>query len=149
MAIEYDLTLAGNTPIEQLAERALPEPAERPTGTTPFLTADLDDKYGFDVTVAIGSDAYINVETDSGNWTWEPATFAAVRFGMDKFADADWAVTNMITVVRRVLDTGTEDAVLVVNGDVLLLSRLDGRLVRHNRDRWWSYHPAADRLIAG
>jgi len=148
VAIEYDLTLAGQTPVQQLAERALPNPDERPTGTAPFLAVDLDEKYGFDVTVASGADAYINVETDAGVWTWEPAAFAAVSFGMDKFADADWAVTNMIRVVRRVLETGAEDAVLVLNGDVLLLSRLDGRLVLHNRDRWWSYHPGAEEVFS-
>lgn len=149
MAIDYDLTLAGAPSVEQLAARALPDRDERPTGVAPFLTVDLDEKYGFDVTVTTGSDAYINVEADAGVWTWEPRTFALVSFGVDKFAEEDRVVTNMITVVRRVLDSGPEDAVLVLNSDVLLLARLDGKLVKHNREQWWDHYEAANHLIPG
>jgi hypothetical protein len=36
-----------------------------------------------------------------------------------------------------------------VNGDILLLARLGGKVVKHNHDQWWSAHPDADRLIPG
>ncbi len=148
MAIEYDLTLAGVSPVGQVAERALPDLDERPTGIPPLLAADLDGKYGFDITVTAARNAYIAVESDNGLWEWEPEDHVSLTFRLDKEADREWAVTNVLTVVRRVLKSGPEDAAFVVNSDVLLFTRLGGELVKHNRERWWSYHPAADQLIA-
>jgi hypothetical protein len=148
MATEYELTLAPSTPLEQLAERALPDAADRPVGAVPRLVRDLDEKYGFDVTVSAGEDAYLAVESDQGLWEWEPDAYASVTFRLDKFADPAWKVINVLTVVRRVLDTGPEDAALVLNDDILLLTRLQGKLTKH-RASWWHNYPAADQLIPG
>ena len=38
---------------------------------------------------------------------------------MDEFADPTQTVLNMLAAVRRVLDSGSEDAVLTLNGDPL------------------------------
>lgn len=149
MAIEYDLTLAGDTPVNRVAERALPDPEQRPTGVPQFLSTNLDEQYGFAVTVVGGSNRYIDAESDSGTWEWEPQDYVLVGFRLDKSADREWAVANMLTIVRRVLATGSEDTALVINGDLLLLARFDGKLIKHNRDRWWSSYPAADQLIPG
>jgi hypothetical protein len=148
MALEYDLTLAGNAPVEEVARRAFPDLEDRPTGAEPPLWAALWEKYGFGVTVYAGKNRYINVETDDGMWEWEPEESVAASFRMDKFADFHWEVVNMLTVVRRVLDTGSEDTVLVLNGDVLLLSRFDGVLVKHRRS-WWTGYPGSNDVIAG
>jgi hypothetical protein len=67
---------------------------------------------------------------------------------MDKEADVEWAVVNMLTVVWRALETGSEDAALVLNGDLLVLTRLDGVLVKHHRDGWWASYPAANAVFA-
>jgi hypothetical protein len=146
MAIEYRLTLAGSTPVEHVAERALPDPAERPTGTA-RLSADLYERYGFDVTIRAGQNGYYDAESDNGTWEWEPDSYVAVTFRMEKNTDSARAVLNMLTVVRRLLDTGNEDAALVFNGDVLLFTRFKDGLVKHRRDGWWtSYEGANDRL---
>jgi hypothetical protein len=142
MAIEYRLTLAGSTPVEQVAERALPDPAERPTGTA-RLSADLYDRYGFDVTIRAGQNGYYDAESDNGTWEWEPETYVAVTFRMEKNTDSDRAVRNMLTVVRCVLDSGDEDAALIFNGDVLLFTRFSEDLVMHRRDGWWTRYAGA------
>jgi len=143
MALEYRLTLAGSTPVHEVAERALPDQAERPTGTTTLISADLYDRYGFGVTITAGRNAYIAVETDEGLWEWEPTEYVSLTFRMDKFADAKGNVSNMLTAVRRVLDTGPEDATLVLNGDVLLLTRLNATLTKHHHNTWWTAYPTA------
>src|SRR3954454_12254458 len=99
MALEYGLTLAGDTPITQVAARAFPEMSERPTGTVLF--ADHKEKYGFDVTIVAERGGYFDLETDDGSWEWEPESDVRVDFRLDKFADLRWVVTNMLTVVRR------------------------------------------------
>lgn len=137
MAVEYRLILAGDTPVNQVAERAFPEAGDRPTGTAPRLAADLKEKYGFDVTVVAERDGYFDLETDDGSWEWEPESYVRVEFRLDKFADARWAVTNVLTVVGRLLDTGPEDATFDFNGDILLLARRGGELTKHRRGTWW------------
>ena len=149
MSLDYRLTLAGRTPIEQVAERALPEPAERPTGTAPLLSAKLLERHGFDVTVRSGRNGYVDVMADQGPWEWEPGDYVSVAFHVDKLADPATVALGMLTAVRRVLAGGPEDAALVLNGDILLLTRLDGALTKHHRDTWWSSYPGADDLIRG
>jgi hypothetical protein len=50
----------------------------------------------------------------------------------------------MLVAVRRMLLTGREDAALVLNGNWLLLNRVDGVLVKHRRDTWWQTYAAAN-----
>jgi len=149
MSIDYRLTLAGVTPVEVVAVRALPNPEDRPTGTGPMLSAGLSEKYGFAVTVHSGRNGYIDAVSDEGTWEWEPEEFVAVSFHADKFADFPWLVGNMLTVVRRILDTGPEDAAFVFIGDVLLLTRFDGVLVKQRREKWWDHYETANQLIPG
>jgi hypothetical protein len=148
MAIEYRLVLAGDTPVEQVAERALPDPDERPTGTAPLLVADLYDRLGFEVTVLASQNGYFDADSDTGTWLWKPATFVAVTFRLDSDADSSWAVLNMLPVVRRLLDTGSEDAAFLLNGDVLLLTRFGDDLVKH-RARWWNNYTGANDQVPG
>jgi hypothetical protein len=149
MALEYRLTLAGDTPVNQVAERAFPEAADRPTGTAPWLAADHKQEFGFDVTVVAGRDGYLDLETDDGSWEWEPESYVRVGFRLDKLADARWAVTNVLTVVRRVLDTGREDATFDFNGDILLFARRNGKLTKHRQGTWWERYSSGNQLIPG
>jgi hypothetical protein len=147
MALEYSFTLAGDTPLDQVAERALPDPAERPTGTAPLLSADLYDRYGFAVTVLAGRNGYFAAEGDAGMWEWEPPAYVSVGFRMDKFADEESHVLNMLTVIQRLLQSGREDAALILNGDYLLLTRLNGTLRKHRHATWWSAYPTANNVL--
>ncbi|MBL7256854.1 SitI3 family protein [Paractinoplanes lichenicola] len=150
MAIEYSLTLAGDTPVEQVAERAVPEVDYRPTGTAPLLAADLNDRQGFGLTVRAGQSRYISVHGDDGWWEWEPSPYVSVGFRFAKqVEDIDWQVRNMLTVVRRVLDSGAEDAAFSFNGDNLLLTRFDGVITKHRREKWWEHYDGADQVIPG
>jgi hypothetical protein len=147
MALEYRLTLAGDTPPEQVANRALPVPAETDPEIAPVLWADLTDSHGFSVTVRAGKHGYVEAEADQGVWEWEPDTYVSVGFRIDKNADHEWAVVNMLAIVRRALETGHEDAALVFNGDFILLTRIDGVLIKHRQDRWWSSYPATNGVF--
>jgi hypothetical protein len=147
VALEYRLTVAGDTPVNLIAERAFPLATERPTGIAPRLAADHKKTYGFDVTIAAGRDGYFDLEADDGSWEWEPESYVRIEFRLDKQADARWMVTNMLTVIRRVLDTGTEDATFDFNGDLLLFARRDGELTKHHRGTWWERYSPGNQLI--
>ena len=147
MATEYRLTLAGDPPLVEVAERALPEPDDRPAGTPQLLSANLYDRYGFEVVFRADSNGYLDAESDTGLWIWEPETSVSVRFRMEKTAGSDRATVNMLLAVRRILLTGPEDAALVLDGNYLLLNRVDGNLVKHRRDTWWQHYAAGNDLF--
>ncbi len=149
MSTEYRLVVNGDTPVEQIAERAFPDPVECPTGTPPLLAADLYERRGFDVTVRAGHDGYLETESDNGVWEWEPRSYVAVTFRVEKNADPGRAIVNMLTVVGRLLDTGQEDAALILNGDYLLLTRFGGVLVKHRRAAWWENYADVNDVIRG
>lgn len=149
MAIEYELVLSSGTSAEVLMQRAVPDPSERPAEKDSPIWAPLYDTYGFAVIAVAARSRYVDVMSDNGSWEWEPEPYASVTFRMDKFADPHWNVVNMLTVVRRVLDSGTEDAAFMFNGDVLLLTRFDGVLVKHRRQRWWDHYPGANEALPG
>ncbi|WP_306215115.1 SitI3 family protein [Actinoplanes sp. RD1] len=148
MALEYKLTLAGDIPLDQVGARAFPDADERPSGR--WRSADHKERYGYDVSVLGGRNGYLELLTDDGSWEWEPEACVRLVFNLDKFAeDFRRPVTGMLTVVRRVLDTGPEDAVLDFNGDVMLFIRRDGVLTKHRRETWWKAYPSGDQLIPG
>jgi hypothetical protein len=148
MALEYGLTLAGDASAEQVAERALPVAVQSPPEIAPVLSADMRDSHGFTVTLLARRHGYIEAESDDGLFVWEPEAYVSVGFRIDKEADVEWAVVNMLTVVWRALETGSEDAALVLNGDLLVLTRFDGVLVKLHRDGWWASYPAANAVFA-
>lgn len=148
MALEYQLVLPLDIPIVQVAERAFPDPVERPTGTNPLHSADLSDRYGFEISILAGENGYFDAVSDTGPWLWQPRSYVLLNFRMDKFADPARLVGNMLDVVRRVLDSGPEDAALLFNGDLLLLTRLGDNVAKHRRN-WWNTYPGAnDRFPA-
>jgi hypothetical protein len=150
MSLSYRLTLAGDATADEIAERAFPNPNEQPSRSGALLSVDLYDSYGFGVTVRTGRNGYVDAGADDiGQWEWKPDPYAALSFDVDDDIDRKQLATNLVTVIKRILSTGPEDAAFVVNGDYLLAARFDGRLVKHNHDRWWSYYPEADQVIFG
>ncbi|MEO3745074.1 SitI3 family protein [Plantactinospora sp. B5E13] len=150
MAIEYRLTLAGKIPLDQLVECAVPDPAERPTPTeTPgLLTADLHDQQGFTLIVRPGQNGYYEAEDDDATtWAWEPDSYVNVTFRMAKESPVEKGISNMLAVVSRVLTCRREDAALILNGDVLLLTRFDGVLRKHRRALWWDHYGFTDNVL--
>ncbi|BCY13174.1 SitI3 family protein [Actinoplanes sp. L3-i22] len=140
MAIEYRMIVAGSTPVREIATRAFPDPDERPIGTPPLLTADLKDKYGFGVTLYAGTDGYLEAETDDGMWEWEPTQFVRITFHMSKHGEMGPALAAMLAAVGRVLDSGSEDTSLDLNGSWLLLTRMGGVITRHKQAGWWEVY---------
>ncbi|MDP9796612.1 hypothetical protein J2S43_005124 [Catenuloplanes nepalensis] len=156
MGIEYRLTLAGDIPSEALAARAMPERADRPAGIPggppALLGAALYESHGFYLTIVPTDRASVAaVDDDDELRMWDIGRNSMVSFDMDKFdsdEDTARAIVAMLSTVRRVLESGTEDAALTLNGDWLLLNRIDGVVRRFNRTRWWAHHDVDD-LIEG
>ncbi|MEU7399608.1 SitI3 family protein [Streptomyces albogriseolus] len=149
MAVEFRFTLAGDLPLDGMADLVAADVAERPrpSGTNPKLfSARPYDACGYALTVSSGSQGYFDAEADDGaRWEWEPETYVDIDFYMRADDLVDKGILNMMKAVARVLAARQEDAALVQNGNWLLLTRVGGRLRRH-RPTWWS-HYGIDDLI--
>jgi hypothetical protein len=148
MAVEYQLTLAGDIPLEEVAAVAAPEAAEIPTpsGGGRLFTADLRDRYGYGVSIFGGRDGYCEAEDGDGSrWEWELESYVDVIYRLSKDQPTDRATSNVVTAVARVLASRAEDAALVLNGNWLLLTRMGGTLRKH-RPTWWNTY-GVDGLI--
>ncbi len=148
MSIEYRLTLAGETPVQEIVARALPEADVQADVAQPYV-ADVRDRYGFTVTVRAGRNGYHDAESDAGPWEWEPESYVNVTFRLDKTADPEQYVRGVVGLVARVLRAGAEDAALILNGDRLLLTRFGGVLAKHHRDLWWDHYGFPHEVVRG
>lgn len=149
MAIEYRLTVAGANPAEALAARAVPDATMRPTPSGRLLEADLRDSLGLTLTVRSDTAGYVEAQDDNGDWwTWEPSEYTALTMQIPDDDKHITAVTNMLTIVARILASGAEDLALVVQADTLLLTRQDGIVRKHARTTWWRRHAPADDIIS-
>lgn len=139
MATEYQLTLAGDIALESVAALAAPEVTEVQglPADERLLSADLDERYGYSVSIYAGAHGYYEAEYDDGSpWIWEPDRYVNVGFRMWKNDPSDRGTTNMVAAVGRVLAGRTEDAALVLNNNWLLLTRVAGSTHKH-RPTWW------------
>lgn len=152
MALEYRLTLAGTVPMDEVATRAFPDPADRltPTPSGKVLSADLDARYGVSVDIVARTAAYYSAPTEADYWEWEPGASVDLTFEMAKDADRfDNALRHTITAIARVLISGTEDAALMLSGDRLLLTRINGVVTKHDRADWWDHYGWPNEVIPG
>ncbi|MBN1174043.1 MAG: hypothetical protein JXA67_17855 [Micromonosporaceae bacterium] len=150
MALEYRLTLAGQIPLADLAARAFPDPVERPTPYGAILTRDLYDRFGFGVSILGERHDIVEAEADAGLWGWDLDASVDLTFRMGKDPDRrELGVRSMLEAVGRVLESGSEDAALTLNGDLLLLTRMDGAVSKHNQATWWNHYPFTPSIIAG
>jgi hypothetical protein len=136
MALEYDLKLLTDADPEQVAERAFPG---QPTTTSEhLLTINLYDSQGFYVTIRRDDTGYVGGVGDDGNWEWDHGRAAVrVAFRLDRDRGVSQDTLLVTRAVARVLATGEEDAIFRINGDTLLLTRLDGAQRKHHRATWW------------
>ncbi|MEU8408028.1 SitI3 family protein [Micromonospora sp. NPDC048842] len=147
MAVEYRLTLAGDIPLEQVAELAAPGAVETSTASGGrMLSADLNDEHGYVVDITGGRHGYYSAEDDGGAlWQWEPEAYVDVSFYMRKDTLVDKGKPHMLATVARILTGRAEDAALTLNGDVLMLTRVAGTIQKHNTDGW--YDEDYDRIL--
>jgi hypothetical protein len=150
MAVQYRLTLAGDIPAEQVAECAVVDPAERPQPTQfgGTLSARLYDQYGFALSVTPGRNGYYDALDDDGSrWEWELDAYVDVDFRTRADDLVDKAIPHMLTMVAQVLNRRREDAALVQDGSLLLATRVDGVLRKHNRARWWDHYGFVNDIL--
>lgn len=146
MSIEYRLTLAGAISLDLLAEIAAPGAVDLPTAPddSRVLTSAPHQDSGYLVTILSGKNGYYDAEDGDTHWEWEPPEYVNVSFDMDK-DDPSKGLPEVLATVARVLVERTEDAALMLNGNWVLLTRVNGTLRKH-RPQWWANY-GLDHLI--
>jgi hypothetical protein len=147
MSIDYRLTLAGDIPLEHVAELAAPGATETSTiSGKRMLTASFYEERGYGVDITSGTDGYYDAQDDDESlWVWEPDAYVDISFHMRKDQLTEIGVPNMLTDVARVLAGRPEDAALVLNGNWVLLTRINGTLRKHNLAEW--YDEEYDKIL--
>ncbi|SCF47593.1 hypothetical protein GA0070216_1234 [Micromonospora matsumotoense] len=82
MAVEYRLTLAGDIPLEQVAELVAPAGVQESAlpGYPRLLSADLRNRLGYTLGIYGGSNGYFDAEDDNGSqWEWKRPRFGILR----------------------------------------------------------------------
>ncbi|MGC4761406.1 SitI3 family protein [Micromonospora sp. DT46] len=148
MAVEFQLMLAGEITLDEVALLAAPNAVETRTASgNRMLTSALNEECGFVVDITGGTHGYYEAEDDDGSlWVWEPETYVDIGFYMRKDVLADKGIPNVLATTARVLKERAEDAALMFNYDLLLLTRVAGSLRKH-RPTWWSHHDADGQII--
>jgi hypothetical protein len=148
MATEYRLTLSGETSKEDVAARAVADVSERPTPTASgqVLTTNLYQSRGLELDVTSGRGTYLEADSDTGNWHWEPGVCVSVTVRLD---DERWeeGQRNMLEIVSSLLASGSEDAALILDGNFLLLTRFASVIVKHRRSMWWDQYRYANEIV--
>ncbi|MFY1702960.1 SitI3 family protein [Micromonospora sp. WMMA1923] len=142
MSISYRLTLAGDIPLQQVADLAAPHATETtaPAGNR-LLSADLYAELGYLISITSGHHGYYDAEDDNDTyWEWEPEQYTDISFDMRTDDLADKGIRNMAAAVARILTRRTEDAALVQDGNHLLLTRTAGTIRKHRPSWWHHYH---------
>jgi len=139
MATEFRLTLAGDIPLREIADIAAPEAEEVVLpDIPPLLSARLYDQLGYAITFTKGVNGYCDGNDDNGElWEWEPENYIDITFRMRADDMGEMGVPNMMATVARVLEARTEDAALILIGNLLLLTRFNGTIRKHNIDQWY------------
>jgi hypothetical protein len=147
MPTEFQLVIETAAGPAELAARAFPGAEESFSGPSTLLSADLYAEYGFGLSVLHAGNGYFDTDPVRGTGPWQPERYTVFVFGLEN-SSSDRAIVNMVAAVNRVLTSGTEDVIFVLNSDWLLLDRTGGVLTRRRPD-WWDNYPAAERLIDG
>ncbi|WP_434740413.1 SitI3 family protein [Micromonospora sp. SH-82] len=139
MGVEYRLTLAGGLSLDEVAALVAPHAKETTTsGGDRLLSTPTEDEPGYGVSIIEDREGWHEAESDDGQlWRWEPGRCVDVTFYMDKFADREGARGHMLRTVATVLAHRTEDAALTLNGDWLMLTRVNGKVLLHNAADWY------------
>ncbi|MFY1700216.1 SitI3 family protein [Micromonospora sp. WMMA1923] len=141
MGIAYQLTLATDVPLQQVAGLVASDGFEESTepGYPALLSADLTTQWGFCVSILGGVDGYVDAEDDGTQWEWKPDRYVTVIFDMARNGPSETATADMVAATGRVLAGMPQDAALVLNNNWLLLTRAAGRVRQHRRSWWHAY----------
>jgi hypothetical protein len=127
MALEYTLEIAGQTQISELAKRlcSVPEYQQAAEGViAPGLQ------------VHIGRPNSLEIEMIEEEFRFTPT--ASVMFRRDKEFEPVAARTSLLRGCVALLEGSTDDAVLLFNGETVILLRRNGRLVLNPVEGFWT-----------
>jgi len=127
MAIEYTLEIAGPAQCDTLATRLCSIPGYRCT-TEGVISSGLH--------VYISQPGPLEVEMTKEEFGFTPT--ASVTFRRDKEADPVMVRMSLLRGCMALLEENTEGAVLLFNGETVILLRRNGKLVLNPVDGFWT-----------
>jgi hypothetical protein len=127
MSISYTLEIGGQRQYSELAERLCRVPEYQQTAAGIIAPG---------LKVFIGQPRRLGIEMIEEEFEFTPT--AHVSFRWDKETDIVEVHTRLLQECRALLEGNTDDAVLLLNGEVVILLRRNGRLVLNRVEGFWA-----------
>jgi hypothetical protein len=127
MSISYTLRFAGRMQPAELAKRLC---------STPDYQQSTEDIIAPGLLVRIGQLSPPEIEMIEEEFQFTPT--AVVTFFRDKETDPVTVRTNLLRGCVALLEGNTDDAVLLLNGEVVILLRRNGRLALNKIEGFWT-----------
>ena len=127
MALEYSLKIGGSTQYAALAERLCVVPEYRQVAGGVIAPG---------LQVHIGQPGPLEIQMIEEEFGFTPT--ASVTFRRDKDAEPVAVRTRLLRGCISLLEGGTDDTVLLFNGETVILHRRNGRLVLNPVKEFWT-----------
>lgn len=146
MALEYDLNIKSKSIFSQKIDKHLTTKGyifekEFKENSAIF---NLYKPLGFILSLFIVENKYfdyINNENQNIEKEWQYSTL--ISFRLDKNYDYLNVRINMLDIISFILNQTKDDALLLFNGDVLILERINGKIILNKNTGFWN----SDELI--
>jgi hypothetical protein len=132
MALEYSLKIAGPTQCAALAERLCGVPGYRQVAGGVIAPG---------LQVHIGQPGPLEIEMIEEEFGFTPT--ASVTFQRDKDAEPVAVRTRLLQGCIALLERGTDDTVLLFNGETVILLRRNGKFVLNPIEGFWTHETLA------
>lgn len=141
MALEYRLNIESKKSLALDFEKYLSQERisfERENLNT-SVCYNLFKILGFLVSFIVRDNCYFSYlvrEDESLEKEWDYSS--VISFRLDKFYDNSLAKLNMIKICGYILNNTKDDAILLFNGDILVLERINGVVKVNNNFGFWN-----------
>lgn len=139
MSLKYDFFLKGKIieeePIEQfLREKNVPYSKKTVSGGIYF---DANEELGFEIYIFMKSTSFFDYMINDTYYEYEWENCTCISFDVNKFFDNQKVRLNMLELTLHLLKNNLGDAILLFNGDVLILDRKNGKVNPNLQSDFW------------
>lgn len=108
----------------------------------------LYEKMGLMISIALPGKAFFDYMINKSQMIQDEWDYSSnINFRLDKSHNNLIARLNMIDVCCYILKNTTEDAILLFNGDILVLERTNGKVIANNGFGFWNSEELKNKVI--
>jgi len=153
MALEYDLYFKCNGALFEKLDSFfnLKQISFKKDTIDRIVKYNLFDVLGFLITILNVNNHYFDYlvnKTDSVQKEWECSSIISFRLKKNFKSDDDYlkVLSNMLDIILFLLKETEGDAILLFNGDLMILERENSKLVLNGETEFWNLKGLSDKI---